>query len=481
MNRFSTALPFAAALCLLTGGALAQVPAQPAPAAFALVVQLDDASLDPEALRSALVRELGVPVERVTEAQRAHLQLAGSSHALAVAFVREDGTRVERTLDVSSLGANAPEAVALLAANLARDEAAELLAAMHASQPVPPSPNPNPNPSPNPSPNPNPNPVPAPREPRGCDPTSLPRIPFGVDFLPYLGMSTLDGARVARAISFNVIGGFSGALRGFELGSVLNLQSESMCGAQISGVTNIVAGPAAGLQLSLVNYSRRFDGLQLGLIDVAGGNIAGSQIGLVNVGTRDVQGAQIGLVNTASRVHGAMIGLVNVAEDADAPIGLVNVMWRGRTQLDVWGTESGLALIGLEHGGRRVHNIYGAGVTTRHGHAVLVAALGIGVRSFDGERMFVDVDALGYTLLARNSDKDRMDMASIVQLRVPIGWRVTREIGLFVAPALNLSLIDETDNLLAGPSLIGDVRLTKKTSKPTVRMWPGIALGARFF
>jgi hypothetical protein len=93
----------------------------------------------------------------------------------------------------------------------------------------------------------------------------------------------------------------------------------------------------------------------------------------------------------------------------------------------------------------------------------------------------VDVDALGYTLLAHNSDKDRVDMASIVSLRVPIGWRATREIALFVAPALNLSIIDETDNVLADPSLIGDVRLTRKTANPTVRMWPGISLGARFF
>jgi hypothetical protein len=294
-------------------------------------------------------------------------------------------------------------------------------------------------------------------------------------------MSAHDGNRVARTTSLNVLGGFSGALRGFELGSLLNLETESMCGAQISGVTNIVSGPAAGLQLSLINYSRRFDGLQLGLIDVADGHVGGSQIGLVNVGTRDVQGAQVGLVHTAGRVHGAMVGLVNVAEDADAPIGLVNVMWRGRTQLDVWGTESGLALVGLEHGGRRVHNIYGVGVTTRHDHAVLVTALGIGVRTFDGERMFVDVDALGYTLFARNSAKDRMDMASIIQLRVPIGWRATREIALFVAPALNLSIIDETDNVLADPSLIGDVRLTRKTGNPTLRMWPGIGLGARFF
>jgi hypothetical protein len=527
-------------------------PPTPSPAALQLVAGARDGAFDPEGLRAQIERELALPVRLADRASGSHLLVEASSvSAVRVAFQREDGSTAERTVDVSSVAAHADETLALVAANLMRDEAAVLLAALRAkSEPdrLPPGAAPAPQPT-----------APAePPPPKGCDANLLRRRQLGGDVLPYVGVSASDGTEVERALSFNLFGGLTGGVRGFELSGLFSLDAHSVCGLQISGIANLVGGPLEGAQLGLVSWaSGRVDGVQLGLlsgtlgtfagaqfgmIDLAGDDITGAQfafvnvgggaltgvqfgyvnviarqvegvqLGLVNVSGDTLQGAQIGLSNVASdrvdgtqlglvnvsagpmqgfqaglvnvgagRVHGAMLGLVNVAEDADAAIGLVNVLWRGRTHLDVWGTDAGLAVLGIEHGSTHVHNITGLGLTFRDDRTVVAPTYGVGVRVVQNTRLFVDVDALGYGLFVYDTAQSKFDFAGIVQLRVPVSLRLTREIALFVAPALNVSLAATEDNLLVDPALYGSARLTDPGADITMRMWPGFSIGARFF
>lgn len=503
--------------------------------------------MNAESLRAAVQRELGLPVQLIADPQASHLAISATSQAAVnITFVRADGSTIDRTVDVSNTGGHAGETLALVAANLMRDEAADLLDALRAAQPAPPSaaavkaeP-------------------PPPPMPKGCDANDLRKLTLGFDVLPYVGMSSGDKTDVERKFSLNLFGGVTGAVRGVELGGFLNLVDHSVCGAQFSGIANLVNGPVQGAQFGLVNWSNgRVDGAQFGLVagavgtlkgaqygllEIASGDVTGAQFGLVNIGGGSLTGAQFGLGNlaattvfgaqlgvvnvggdsltglqaglanvavgsasgaqlglanistgetrglklglaniTTGRVHGATIGLFNTAEDADAPIGLVNVLWKGRTHLDVWATDFGVVAVGLEHGGRYLHNIYGFGISRREGRAVFSPVFGLGGRVVQTSRWMVDIDLLGYWMFLHDADQSEIDDAFVGSLRVPIAYRITPEVAVFVSPSINVSYSDKRDNLIPDPSLLGGAELSRGSANELVRLWPGFTAGMRFF
>jgi uncharacterized protein YjbI with pentapeptide repeats len=580
------ALFTALAATLFGASASAQTPTAERTPALALKADVGSAGMNANTLRTALERELSLPVRlEETAPEGAHLSVTASSQtAVNVSFVRADGSSIERTVDVSNAGGHVDETLGLVAANLMRDEASDLLDALRAAQPAPPQPRAAP------APKSVPQPAPEPPAPHGCEPNALRKIPIGLDVLPYVGMSTNDKTDVERMFSFNLFGGISGAVRGFELGGFLNLVDQSVCGVQITGGANLVNGPVRGVQFGMVNLARgRVDGAQFGmisgsggplrgvqygmvnwahgpiegaqfglvqgglgslkgaqfgLVDFAAGDIQGAQFGLVNVGTGSLTGAQFGLVDFArsdslglqagtvnvvggsftgaqlgnanltvsdftgaqlglanvsggrttglqlglanvsvGRMHGAMIGLLNVAEDSNAAIGLVNVLWKGRAQVDVWGTDFGVASVGLVHGGSNggVHNIYGIGITARHDEAIFAPSFGIGVRAVEKPRFFVDIDAVATWLFFHDTLQDELDDSVIGTLRVPVGYRITEAIAVFVSPAINVSVARRDENSLEDPSVLGGTRLTGDGANMLVRLWPGFNAGVRFF
>jgi hypothetical protein len=535
-----------ALLCLC-----ATVRAQPtsalpasAPPGLPLIAHVDGAGIDAEALRVALANELGLSVERVESSDLTHVQIDGAAlDALHVAFVRADGSKVERTVDVSSMRDQAAEAAALLAANLMRDEASELLADLQAASRValPLSAAPTALPLPAPAPQ-----LQAPvlEVPRGCDPRpQLRPVVAGADVVPYVGTDGKDSANVERGMSFALFGGLTGAVRGAEFATLFNLNERGTCGVQFSGLGNLSGGPTEGAQLALANWTHgRLDGAQLdligvatgdvygaqlGLVNVAGGGIVGAQLGLGNVAAAGVEGAQIGLANldagelngaqigllnlankrlhgtqvgllnvgsgalegaqvgllnvSSAKVQGTQIGLVNVAEDGDVAVGLLNVMWHGETHLAVWGTDAGLAMLGIEHGGRYVYNLYGVGATARDNRFVLSSAFGIGAHVYRWSWIFVNVDVVGYGLYLYDKAQSHVDIATIIALRVPVGFQLIKGLAVFVAPTLNVSIADATNNLLSDPSLLSSRRLTNSTASTEVRFWAGFSAGVRFF
>jgi uncharacterized protein YjbI with pentapeptide repeats len=591
-SHFSSALLAAVFGSLLLGApALAQTPAtEPArerTPALPLTCDVTSAGMDSSALRAAIERELSLPVRFADDTDTAaRLAITASSQtAVDVRFIRADGSSIERTVDVSNAGTHSNETLALVAANLMRDEASDLLDALRAAQPAPAPPPPTAATTPAPPPE----EPPPPPLPHGCDPNDLRQIPIGLDVAPYLGMSYHDRTSVERKFSLGLFGNLSGAVRGAEFGGFVNLVDHSVCGAQFTAGVNLVGGPVRGVQFGMANLARgRVDGgqfgmlsfsggplrgaqyglvnfvrgpiegaqfglvqagigplkgAQFGLVNLAAGDIQGGQFGLVNAGIGSIQGTQLGLVGfargdfiglqaglaqvtrgsftgaqlglanvtvrdftgpqiglanvsggptqglqlglanvTARRMHGAMIGLVNVAEDSEAAIGLINVLWRGQTHLDVWGTDYGVASIGLVHGGSKgVHNIYSFGITGRHDRAVFAPSFGIGVSAARERYFFVDIDLLSTWLFYRDSDQKEWDASLIGTLRVPVGFRFTPEVALFISPTLNVSVAPRKTNSLEDPSLIGGARLTPADKDVLVRLWPGFMAGVRFF
>ncbi|MGK3962151.1 hypothetical protein WMF38_54735 [Sorangium sp. So ce118] len=512
--------------------------AEPSAAGIDLVVDGASWTLDPEAVRAAVGRELGGPVALSPSANagRPTLVLRGEPDGrVTLTYSSTDGRHIGRTIDVPEDPDRAAEAIALLAGNLVRDEAAELAAALGKRPPEEPAASPTPPPAGEPKP---PGQAArsakaAPPEPPPCALPGATTVVFGGDFVPFVGSSSFTGTNVVRRYSLNLVGGYTAGVTGAELSAGVSISSSFMCGAQLSAAANLALGPARGAQLTgglnlamslsgaqvgpinvvtgpvdgvqggVLNVAGPVDGVQGGAVNIAAGSVAGAQVGLVNVAvgestdvqvsllntavskSTDVQislanlaagqstGTQIGLVNVATgKVGGMQIGLVNYADESPLSLGLLNIVRDGRFDVDVWGLESGIVMAGLKHGSDHFHNIYGVGVRLVGDRPMIAYALGLGGRISVGERAFIDLDALGYSL--HDPSSSFQPAAVLTQARALLGVRLAPEFAIFGGPSYNVAFGDTPEDASLSP--YGSIPL-RFNDTDAQRAWPGVVLG----
>lgn len=461
-------------------------------------------SLDPERVRAAVARELGVAVTLAGEAPGGANALTlhgGDGPHIRLSYRAADGRAIERDVDLPDAPDRAVELIALLAGNLVRDEAAELGAAFkkRAEKPSPPAATATVTPAPTPK-----GPVlTAPERPRARE--RLPRRLASVDLLPFVGTSSFVGVGASRHLSLNLLAGIGAGVEGLEIGNLVNIDTELATGAQLAGIANLTLGPVKGAQLaSIANTAQGLDGVQvgvidvatgdasglqaglvevaggaltgaqLGLIEVAAGSVQGTQIGLINIGGGSLGGAQIGLINIAAgNVRGAQIGLVNVSTSSTFSLGLVDVFTRGRLHLDLWGQESGLLMAGIKHGSGYFHSIYGAGVLPVGDHARPALSLGFGAHFQLSNRLFLDTDLLDYGIFGTSAGEAAVNVA---QARVVLGARLVDHLAIFGGPSYDVAT--SFDGQVPDLSPYG-VNFTSSHGKNVVQGWPGLVLGVQ--
>ena len=500
-----------------TGGAHAGGPSEVRAAGIALRADgWDDG--DRSGLRVALANTLGIaitePKSDLREALATVVVRRRADGNVTIVFIRPDGREVERTLDLPADRALATETIALAAGNLVRDEAAELVAALTpppSSGEAPASPEELPTVDAPSSP-------PAPATPRVSCNDGEPLF-FGADFAPYAGTSSKYPDR-PRTLSLNFIGGYARGLNGFELGVGANIESAFMCGVQLAAGANVVMGPVRGVQLATANVALgtvhgvqlgvfglakgdiegaqiatvsigggALEGVQLGVVNLLKGAAVGNQSGVVNVASADVRGAQVGVVNVAhggvegvqigttnvatGEVRGTQVGVLNYADVSDYPVGVVSVVRRGRTSVDGWVTEAGIGMAGVRHGGRVIHNVYGAGyrVGTPSGWSF---ALGIGARLELSPKAHIDFETIAYWL---QRNEPFVEDAQIASAGASFGYALTPVFGVFAAPTFNVLVTPDKEYSQVGA--FWGSSLLYESDTVTVRAWPGASLGIR--
>jgi len=361
------------------------------------------------------------------------------------------------------------------------------------------------------------------KQPRDCD-HSRPSLTFGADFAPYVGTSSTQSGRAAvRHLSLNVVGGYAGGLRGFEVGSVVNLEGGCVEGVQIAGVLNASEGAVRGMQVGgVANLTHAsMHGFQVagalnltgaveagfqvsGVANVVNGEVTGAQVtGAANVTSRgvrglqvagaanvssswvngvqiaggmnyasDVAGLQLAAVNlTTGTVSGAQIGVVNIAEKSDFSLGVINVNTRGRTQVEGWTAfETGLFATALKHGGNHWHGLYGLG--TRVSDPKLGLVLGMGGDMPFAQRFYVGGDVVGYWEPDFEQDEE---FATLIQPRAYVGLRILKPLSVFAGASYNV-LIASSHAKNWAPDY---AQRAGNTGDPSVRLWAGAIAGVR--
>ncbi|MGM0545144.1 MAG: hypothetical protein ACQEST_00350 [Bacteroidota bacterium] len=198
-----------------------------------------------------------------------------------------------------------------------------------------------------------------------------------VSIIPGIGTNGFKTTDYASKYSFNLLGGYNGALQnGFELGSLVNAHKYYASGVQLAGLANFSGESTAGVQIAgLGNFSgKHLQGIQIagisnwansniqglqfsgvfnasggdmqGLLLSGGGNIStgfmqgllfgglfniarGNMQGIISSGglnySKDFQGISLGSVNASNHFQGIQFGLANITGDGQGiQAGLIN-------------------------------------------------------------------------------------------------------------------------------------------------------------
>jgi len=335
-----------------------------------------------------------------------------------------------------------------------------------------------------------------------------PVVELGVDLLPQVGTSTGYQGREIRKASVNLIGGWNYGVRGWEVGYLFNVNEGFVDGLQFTLGVNANMGTLNGLQwagglnitegridggqaAAIANYagSRVLGGQVAGLVNVAAGEVDGVQIsGFYNHAGDGVVGGQFGAVNVSQgAVDGVQAGLINVAESSDFSFGLINVIYGGRTRLEVSTDETGFINARLLNGGQHFHYLYSVGYRPLGGDGAewsLGWGLGGHLPIGDGP-FFIDLDLI-FTALTGYRDAVEPGQGRSARFlgtgRVVLGWDLFDHLTLigglsyntFVSPAGDAD--DGSSYGLFGARRVDD----GAPGSRNVRTWPGVTLGIRF-
>lgn len=406
-------------------------------------------------LQAAIEQELGIaltpaPATQPLAADAAVLSIAPQQPGRAtVSFRSPDGHVAGRALALPADPQRALETLALLAANLVRNEADELLEGWRATAPKP---------LPQPA---------TPTEPPISPAEPIADVPLALDLLPGFGWPQWSPGPERRHLAVGLLATVSAELDGVALAPLFHVQTRRVQGLQIAASANVSIGPLQGAQLS-------------GGVNLAFDSVAGTQVGLLNATQGTVRGAQVGLLNLATgRVTGLQVGLLNLADDADVGVGLLSIYRHGRTHVQVAAQEGGAFDAELEHGSRFLHQIVALGVRREAGQWHPQAGLGLGGQVRLGERLHVAVDAL--ELLSTGVLAGEGSLLWLTQARLTVGVRVLGPVTAFAGASYEVTSAWR-DRLPPGlPHEVEPPSMPRERALQVLRQGPHVVVGVRLF
>lgn len=239
-------------------------------------------------------------------------------------------------------------------------------------------------------------------------------VPVQISFTPGLSTQGNQSSRIINSFSFNILGGETGGVSGFELGGLFNINKgytrglqigglfnltreyvqgvqigglynnvgERVNGLQVAGIYNQVKQDVKGLQVAgIYNHAASSNGLQVaGITNLTAGHVKGIQVAGITNFAKSVNGVQVaGIVNRTKKLHGVQIGLVNFADTSDGySIGLVNIVPNGYHKLAITTNEVMQVNAAIKTGTKKLYSMIVAGASAINHEKVYSIGAGLG-------------------------------------------------------------------------------------------------------
>jgi hypothetical protein len=289
--------------------------------------------------------------------------------------------------------------------------------------------------------------------------------PVQISFTPGLSTNGKMNGQVINTFSLNILGGYSGGVKGAEIGGLFNLDKKDVQYAQLAGITNIVGGNLTGIQAAGIHNAvldsvlgvqlggvtnfvgGSFEGVQAaGVINYTNHSVKGAQLaGVGNVSGREITGLQIaGVFNYAKKLKGVQIGLLNIADSSDGySIGLINVVLKGYHKLALYTTEITPFNAAFKTGNHKLYSILMGGVHPDTGRRVITFGYGIGTEQKLSKSFTLNFE-LGteYVYLGSWEYLNLLNRATM-----SVHWKISRYFSLFAGPGFNVLLSDQQEKI----------------------------------
>ncbi len=284
-----------------------------------------------------------------------------------------------------------------------------------------------------------------------------------VSFITPVGTNGTESQYITNGFSFNILGGYSYATEGFELGGLYNINSGHTVGAQIGGLFNM-SGEVKGVQVAgLFNKSTDVEGVQIG--------------GLANI-SEDIEGVQLsGIVNIAEDNRGLQVGLVNYAEESDGvQLGLINIVKEGgKHEFEVGFGESLNTYVSFRLGNKYLYTIFSGGVRYFGNEGTdFAAGLGLGTQIEWEEGWANEIEGICYSITHDGEFAKNLNL--LTQLRFTFSKEFSPWFKIFAGPTLNLTISDRVGGSYWAPSAMFE----SQSGNSNVKGWVGFTAGVRF-
>ena len=282
------------------------------------------------------------------------------------------------------------------------------------------------------------------------------------------------------------------SVRGFQGAGGGNFAGRNLQGLQITSGLNLVGGNVLSQSLQIaagVNVAGNLEGTQIS----AATNIAlgwdqetnvpytGTQISMVNIAPGGI-GTQIGLLNIAGHVETSQVGLLNVSgRMSGIPIGLISFVKNNPLHLQLWGSDTEVANLGVRLGSRHVYSLLMVGSYPHGDLGRWSSGFGIGGHIPLGVRLFLNVDLITRGVVyADESEEDTWgyddEHTVLNKLRLAVGWERHKWFSVFGGVSLNFLVSHRPDTSDFGYGFDHVYR----EDDVTIRVWPGFFAGVQF-
>jgi hypothetical protein len=282
----------------------------------------------------------------------------------------------------------------------------------------------------------------------------------------------------------NVIHGPS---KGVNIAGITNFVSHESWAFQTGGIANVTPGGNHGMQLAgIANVNgKEGEGSQIaGIVNAHYGKASKFQLaGLINVSTNNARGAQIaGIANYTKKLNGFQLALINVADTVESgvPLGLISIVKHGYYAFEIEANDAFWVNATYKMGVPKLYNIFTVGFKKQDNNEMWGVGLGFGSLLPIGEKWGLNFDLTATQINENEWWTEELNLLNRLKIN---GWIDLGKVKLYGGPTLNVHVSNlKNDEGLPGGNLIDpDVSFYNEIHGDTrTVVYPGFNFGIRF-
>jgi hypothetical protein len=257
----------------------------------------------------------------------------------------------------------------------------------------------------------------------------------------------------------------------FQTAGIVNITPEGNHGLQIAGISNVNGNEGEGSQLA-------------GLANVTYGKSASFQAaGLVNVSTNGVRGVQIaGIANYTKKLNGFQLALINVADTVErgVPLGLFSIVRHGYYAFEIEANESFWINANYKMGVPKLYNIFTVGFTQQDNQEMWGVGLGLGSLFPVGKNWGFNFDLTATQINENTWWTEDLNLLNKLKINA---WFDMGKIQIYGGPSLNVYVSQyKNEEGIPGGNLIDPQVSFYDSINGATRtiVYPGFNIGLRF-